>query len=67
MLLVQEVELKSIPTDLQEGVQSKKVPAGTVVTLQKEFLGWVKVQLSQKEEGWMRKSNGILLYSSYTE
>ncbi|MES2307853.1 MAG: hypothetical protein V4507_03240, partial [Verrucomicrobiota bacterium] len=67
MVLVQEVELKSIPTDLPEGVQSRKVPAGTVVTLQKEFLGWAKVRLSQKEEGWMRKSNGILLYDGYAE
>lgn len=67
LILVQETELKSIPTDLTDGVESKKIPAGQLATLQKEFLGWAKIRLTQGEEGWIRKPNGVLIYDQFRD
>ncbi len=67
MVVVNETNLRSIPAELEEESQSKKVPAGTVVVMKHEFLNWAKITLSQNEEGWIRKSEARLLFGSFED
>ena len=67
MVVVNETDLRSIPADLEEESQSKKVPAGTVVLMKHEFLNWAKIKLSQNEEGWIRKSEARLLFKNFED
>ncbi len=67
MVVVNETDLRSIPAELEEESQSKKIPAGTVVVMKHEFLNWAKVKLPQNEEGWIRKSEARLLFKNFEE
>lgn len=47
-------ELRSIPTDLAEEQQTTPIAAGTVVVVQRSFLGWEQVLTGNGSVGWIR-------------
>ncbi len=64
LVVISEDQLKSVPTDLEvEQIQSP-LPEGSVCLVTKTFLGWLKVQLPNGEEGWSRKENFAPLYGT---
>ena len=64
MVVITEGQLKSVPTDLEvEQIQSP-LPEGSVCLVTKTFLGWMKVELPNGEQGWSRKENLTPLYGS---
>ena len=64
MVVINEGQLKSVPTDLEiEQIQSP-LPEGSVCLVTKTFLGWMKVELPNGEQGWSRKENFTPLYGS---
>ena len=67
MVMIKEADLRSIPAELKEESQSKKLPSGTVVVMKHEFLNWAKVRLPQNEEGWIRKSEACLLFTHFED
>ncbi|MDQ8199319.1 BatD family protein [Pelagicoccus enzymogenes] len=67
ILVVAEAPLLSIPTDLQAEQVSSVVAEGTIVTRQKSFLGWVKIELPNGESGWLRQENLLPLYGPATQ
>lgn len=62
-LIVDDVPLRSIPSEVDEQTQSA-LPAGTGAVIKKEFLGWRQVRLESGQEGWVRKESLIPLYGS---
>lgn len=64
MVVINEDQLKSVPTDLEvEQIQSA-LPEGSVCLVSKTFLGWLKVELPNGEQGWSRKENFAPLYGT---
>lgn len=47
-------QLRSIPTDLAENQQTTPIAAGTVVVVQRSFLGWEQVLTGSGSVGWIR-------------
>ncbi len=64
ILVIAESPLLSIPTDLQAEQVSSTVSAGTIVRQEKDFLGWIKIQLPNGEAGWLRRENVMPLYGA---
>ncbi len=61
-LIVEETEIRSVPTEVEKGALEKKLPVGKVVRIEGEFLGWRKVKLGNGETGWVRKQALIPFY-----
>lgn len=57
-------ELRSIPTDLAETQQTTPIAAGTVVVVQRSFLGWNQVLTGSGSIGWIRRENTTPFYSA---
>jgi hypothetical protein len=67
MVVINEDQLKSVPTDLEvEQIQSP-LPEGSVCLVTKTFLGWMKVELPNGEQGWSRKENFAPLYGTHED
>jgi hypothetical protein len=56
--------LRSVPTDAETAQQQKPLPAGTLVVVEQDFLGWVKVGLRDGETGWVRHGDLVPLYAA---
>ncbi|MBX7157174.1 MAG: BatD family protein [Verrucomicrobiae bacterium] len=64
-LIWQTAQLHSIPTDVDEQT-SHEISSGTLVIVKKSFLNWLKVELTNQENGWIRRDSLISLYQSPT-
>jgi hypothetical protein len=58
--------LRSVPTDAEQPQQQRPLAAGTVVIVERDFLGWVKVNLGDGETGWLRHADLVPLYRAPT-
>jgi len=56
--------LRSVPTEAEAEQQQKPLPAGTLVLVEQDFLGWVKVALRGGETGWLRHGDLVPLYAA---
>ena len=56
--------LRSVPTDAEPPQQQKPLPAGTLVVVERDFLGWTKVYLRSGESGWLRRGDLVPLYAA---
>jgi len=54
--------LRSVPTEAEPAAQQKPLPAGTLVVVEGDFLGWTKVELDGGETGWLRRGDLVPLY-----
>jgi hypothetical protein len=61
-MVIQEGPLRSIPTAAQDGQEQRQLAAGTVVVVDKNFLGWRRVALPSGETGWLRSDSLSFLY-----
>jgi hypothetical protein len=55
--------LRSVPTDAEAAPQQKALAAGTLIVVERDFLGWVKVGLRSGETGWLRHGDIVPLYA----
>lgn len=56
-------QLRSIPTDLEQQ-ETKDLPAGTIGTVEREFLGWRLLRLPNGETGWVRGECLVPVYAA---
>lgn len=63
-MVVQDVQLQSIPSDLAEKQKSTPIAAGTIVVVDRSFLDWDKVEARNETSGWIRRSGVVPLYFS---
>lgn len=56
-------QLRSIPTELEQQ-ETKDLPAGTLATIDKEFLGWRLLRLANGETGWVRAEHLVPVYDA---
>jgi len=54
-MVVTATQLNSIPTDAVEKQKSVPIAPGTVVVIERSFLGWDKVQARGDTTGWLRR------------
>ena len=66
-VVAQTTVLHSVPTDAEHSQQQTPLAAGTVVLMQKTFLGWVKIARSNGETGWLRRADVVPLYGTAME
>lgn len=64
LVAIREDRLKSVPTDLEVEQIESPLPEGSVCIVVKPFLGWLKIELPNGEQGWSRKGNFAPLYGS---
>lgn len=64
VLITQNAEMLSVPTELGENQITANLRDGTIARLQKSFLGWSKIELPNGDIGWVRKEAFIHLYGS---
>lgn len=64
---IAEDSLKSVPTDLEVEQIESPLPEGSVCLVSKQFLGWLKVELPNGEQGWSRKENFAPLYGKLAD
>jgi hypothetical protein len=55
--------LRSLPTDAEAAPQQRPLAAGTLVVVERDFLGWVNVGLRSGETGWLRHGDIVPLYA----
>jgi hypothetical protein len=53
--------LRSIPTEV-EAQAEKAYPLGSIARLEKSFLGWSKIRLTNQDAGWIRSEHIVSLY-----
>jgi len=58
--------LHSVPTEAEQPQQARPIAAGTLVIVERDFLGWVKVGLRDGETGWLRHADLVPLYQAPT-
>jgi hypothetical protein len=63
-VVAQETVLRSVPTDAQEAQAQHQILPGSVVLLQKDFLGWIRVALPSGETGWLRRDAIVPFYAA---
>jgi hypothetical protein len=63
-MVVSDTPLRSVPTDAETPQAQKALPAGAIVTLERDFLGWVQVVRPSGERGWMRRGQLVPLYGA---
>jgi len=63
-LVAEQTVLRSVPTDAERAQQQKALAAGTLVVVEQDFLGWVKVGLRGGETGWVRHGDVVPLYAA---
>jgi hypothetical protein len=63
-LVVEQPLLRSVPTDAEQSQRQRLLAAGTLVVVEQDFLGWVKVGLRGGETGWLRRGDLVPLYAA---
>jgi hypothetical protein len=63
-LVAQDVALRALPTDAAPADDAPRLPAGTLVRAEKEFLGWTAVRLADGGRGWLRRGELVEIYSA---
>ncbi len=61
-MIVHPTQLHSIPTDAAEKQQSVPISPGTIVTIERSFLGWEKVRHRTGSGGWVRRESVLPFY-----
>lgn len=61
-MIVEAVQLRSIPSDAADKQKSVPVTPGTIVVLERDFLGWDKVTLDGGSSGWLRRESLVPFY-----
>jgi hypothetical protein len=56
--------LRSVPTDAETAQQQKPLAPGALVVVERDFLGWLKVDLRSGESGWLRHGEVVPLYAA---
>jgi hypothetical protein len=59
-----EPVLRAVPTDAEPAPQQQPLAAGTLVVVERDFLGWVKIGLRSGETGWLRHGDLVPLYAA---
>jgi len=54
--------LYSIPTEADTTQQTASLSAGSMGTVDKTFLGWVRLYFTNGQTGWVRKSEIIAIW-----
>ncbi len=62
IVVTQDETLKSVPTDLEVEQIESPLPEGSVGIVVKRFLGWLKIELPNGEQGWARQESFAPLY-----
>jgi hypothetical protein len=60
--ITRAAELRSIPSDLVTKQQTSTLFAGTIVKINRSFLGWDQVSLGANVAGWIRTDSLVWLY-----
>ena len=53
-MLSEDARLRSVPTDADTPQTERPIPAGSLVTIEREFLTWRQVRRANGETGWLR-------------
>ncbi|RME70037.1 MAG: protein BatD, partial [Verrucomicrobia bacterium] len=61
-MIVTPTELHSIPSDLAENQQKTLLPPGSIIVMDRTFLGWQRVQAGGGSVGWVRRETIIPFY-----
>ena len=61
-LIIKACEARSTPSDIATEASVTQIKEGTLISVQKGFLGWVKIELPNQQTGWTRKENIMPLY-----
>jgi hypothetical protein len=62
-ILVQHVNLSPAPTDLVPTEETSPAAAGSIVQMQRSFLGWSQVAVDADHSGWVRRNAVIPVYA----
>ena len=57
-----QVLLRSIPTEADTQQKTSSLPAGSLGVVNKEFLGWVRLEFDNGQTGWVRQQDIVWLY-----
>lgn len=63
-LVAQDVALRALPTDAAPADDAPRLPAGTLVRAEQQFLGWTAVRLADGGRGWLRRGELVEIYSA---
>jgi len=63
-ILLQNVNLSPVPTDLVPQEETSPVAAGTVVLTRRSFLGWQQVAVGGNASGWIRRNAVMPFYEN---
>ncbi len=66
-ILLQPVNLLPEPTDLVPNEESSPLQSGTIVRVNREFLGWLQVQNAAGKHGWVRATTAMSLYGDMAD
>ncbi len=61
-LVWQNTTLRSIPTEADATQKTAALPTGTLLRVDKAFVGWRHITLSNGESGWVRASDLVMLW-----
>jgi len=61
-LVWQNTTLRSIPTEADATQKTSALPTGTLLHVDKAFLGWRHITLANGEGGWVRASDLVMLW-----
>ncbi len=61
-LIASAAPLRAVPTDAQPAEGAPALPIGAVVTVDRHFLGWTRVQSREGINGWLRHADVVELY-----
>ena len=61
-LVWQNTTLRSIPTEADATQKTSAITTGTLVLIDKEFLGWRHVTLTNGEGGWLRSGDLVMIW-----
>ena len=54
--------LRSVPTEADTGQKTTPLPAGSTATVDKQFLGWIRLNFANGETGWVRQDDVVSLW-----
>ena len=63
-VVAREAVLRSVPTEAATAQQQASLAIGSVVLMQKDFLGWVRIVRPTGETGWLRGGDVVPLYGA---
>jgi hypothetical protein len=54
--------LRSVPTEADTSQKTAPLPAGSTATVDKQFLGWIRLNFTNGETGWVRRDDVVSLW-----